>query len=88
MNGIDGMSKNKKKLMINIITWWVILVFGTCVMSYLTFVLGEYAMTEASHPVEWGLIGVSIGLPIMGTYFLICIAGEIKSDMIRFRWMK
>ena len=82
------MSKTKKKLMINIITWWVILVFGTCVLSYLTYVVGKYAMTEATHPAELMLIAVSVGLPIMGVYFLICIADEIKSDMIRFRWMK
>jgi len=82
------MSKTKKKLMINIITWWLILVFGACVLSYLTFVIGKYAFTEASHPVEYLLIGVSVGLPVMAVYFLICIADEIKSDMIRFRWMK
>jgi hypothetical protein len=82
------MSKTKKKLMINIITWWVILVFGTCVLSYLTFVIGKYAVTEASHPAEWVLITMTVGLPLMGVYFLICIADEIKSDMVRFRFMK
>ena len=82
------MSTTKQKLLVNIITWWLILVFGTCVLSYLTYAVGEYAMTEATHPAEWLLIAVSVGLPIMGTYFLICIADEIKSDMIRWRWMK
>jgi lipid-A-disaccharide synthase-like uncharacterized protein len=82
------MSKTKKKLMMNIIVWWVILVGGTCVLSYLTFVIGKYVMCEATHPAEWMLVGLCVGLPIMGVYFLICIADEIKSDMIRFRFMK
>jgi hypothetical protein len=82
------MSKTKKKLMMNIIIWWAILLFGACVLSYLTFVIGVYAFTEASHPAEWVLIAMTVGLPLMGGYFLTCIAGEIKSDMVRFRFMK
>lgn len=82
------MSKNKKKLVMSIVTMLIILVGGDIVLAYLTYVIAHYAITEASSNGEYIVCVLSLCLPMFAIYLNLLLFQEVQNDIYRARWMR